>query len=50
VIQEGHPAPDFSLTSDAGGTVTLSELRGEPVILYFCPKDDSLPPFDSLSA
>jgi thioredoxin-dependent peroxiredoxin len=41
VIQEGNPAPDFSLTSDAGGTVTLSELRGKPVVLYFYPKDDT---------
>ena len=41
MIQEGKPAPDFSLTSDAGGTVTLSELRGKPVVLYFYPKDDT---------
>lgn len=41
MIQEGHPAPDFSLTSDAGDTVTLSELRGKPVVLYFYPRDDT---------
>jgi len=41
VIEEGQPAPDFELTSDAGETVKLSELRGKPVVLYFYPKDDT---------
>ena len=41
MIQEGKPAPDFSLTSDAGDAVALSELRGTPVVLYFYPKDDT---------
>ena len=41
MIQEGKPAPDFSLTSDAGDAVALSELRGKPVVLYFYPKDDT---------
>jgi len=41
VIEEGMPAPDFTLTSDAGESVTLSELRGKPVVLYFYPKDDT---------
>ena len=40
-IEEGKPAPDFSLTSDAGETVTLEGLRGKPVVLYFYPKDDT---------
>ena len=38
---EGEPAPDFSLTSDSGETVRLSDLRGKPVVLYFYPKDDT---------
>jgi peroxiredoxin Q/BCP len=38
---EGAPAPDFSLESDAGETVTLSSLKGSPVVLYFYPKDDT---------
>ena len=38
---EGTAAPDFSLLSDAGTTVTLSSLRGSPVVLYFYPKDDT---------
>jgi thioredoxin-dependent peroxiredoxin len=41
VIEEGKPAPDFALQSDSGETVTLSELRGKPVVLYFYPKDDT---------
>jgi thioredoxin-dependent peroxiredoxin len=41
VIEEGKPAPDFELQSDAGETVKLSSLRGRPVVLYFYPKDDT---------
>jgi peroxiredoxin Q/BCP len=41
VIDEGEQAPDFELESDEGETVTLSGLRGRPVVLYFYPKDDT---------
>src|ERR1700688_472096 len=41
MIAEGQEAPDFELTSDTGETVTLSSLRGKPVVLYFYPKDDT---------
>jgi thioredoxin-dependent peroxiredoxin len=41
MIEEGAPAPDFELTSDAGETVKLSALRGSAVVLYFYPKDDT---------
>ena len=41
MIAEGQPAPDFTLRSDAGTDVTLSSLRGRPVVLYFYPKDDT---------
>jgi thioredoxin-dependent peroxiredoxin len=41
VVEEGKPAPDFELESDAGERVTLSSLRGKPVVLYFYPKDDT---------
>jgi peroxiredoxin Q/BCP len=37
----GSSAPDFTLPRDGGGTITLSGLRGNPVILYFYPKDDT---------
>ncbi|MCK5892683.1 thioredoxin-dependent thiol peroxidase [Aeromicrobium sp.] len=36
-LQPGDPAPDFTLTSDTGETVTLSDLRGSSVIVYFYP-------------
>jgi peroxiredoxin Q/BCP len=41
VVEEGKEAPDFTLTSDGGEPVTLSDLRGKPVVLYFYPKDDT---------
>jgi len=41
VVEEGAPAPDFELRSDEGETVTLSALRGKPVVLYFYPRDDT---------
>lgn len=41
MIEEGQPAPDFELPSDAGETVKLSSLRGKQVVLYFYPKDDT---------
>ncbi|HKL70402.1 thioredoxin-dependent thiol peroxidase [Salibaculum sp.] len=37
----GQPAPDFSLPRDGGDTVTLSDLRGGPVVLFFYPKDNT---------
>jgi peroxiredoxin Q/BCP len=40
-VEEGAPAPDFTLTSDAGEQVSLSDFRGRPVVLYFYPKDDT---------
>jgi peroxiredoxin Q/BCP len=41
VVEEGLAAPDFSLTSDTGEEVALSEFRGKPVVLYFYPRDDT---------
>jgi peroxiredoxin Q/BCP len=41
MVETGKPAPDFSLCSDAGETVRLSDLRGRPVVVYFYPKDDT---------
>jgi thioredoxin-dependent peroxiredoxin len=40
-LSEGAEAPDFSLESDTGETVSLSQLRGKPVVLYFYPRDDT---------
>ncbi|KQS98233.1 MULTISPECIES: peroxiredoxin [unclassified Rhizobium] len=40
-MTEGAIAPDFTLPRDGGGTVSLSELRGKAVVLFFYPKDDT---------
>jgi peroxiredoxin Q/BCP len=40
-VEAGEPAPDFALPSSTGETVHLAELRGQPVVLYFYPKDDT---------
>jgi thioredoxin-dependent peroxiredoxin len=41
MLDAGTRAPEFTLAADDGSTVTLSELRGKPVVLYFYPKDDT---------
>ena len=41
LIEEGAQAPDFTLPNQDGEDVTLSELRGRPVVLYFYPKADT---------
>jgi len=59
----GDSAPDFTLPTDGTGSITLSSLRGRPVVLYFYPRDDtpgctmeacgfndSLPNFSSVNA
>jgi peroxiredoxin Q/BCP len=40
-IEEGQPAPDFSAVNQNGKTVSLGQLKGSPVVLYFYPKDDT---------
>jgi peroxiredoxin Q/BCP len=40
-IEVGDKAPDFTLPSDGGGEVSLKKLRGQNVVLYFYPKDDT---------
>ena len=41
MIAEGLPAPDFTLFDQNGEAITLSSLKGSPVVLYFYPKDDT---------
>ncbi len=41
MLAAGDLAPDFTLRSDSDEEVTLSSLRGRPVVLYFYPKDDT---------
>lgn len=40
-LQLGQPAPDFSTVSDDGQTISLHDLRGKWVVLYFYPKASS---------
>jgi thioredoxin-dependent peroxiredoxin len=41
VVAEGAPAPDFELETDSGETVRLSSLRGQAVVIYFYPRDNT---------
>jgi peroxiredoxin Q/BCP len=41
VIEEGRPAPTFTLPSDGGESVALESFRGKPVVVYFYPRDDT---------
>ena len=40
-ISVGQPAPDVHLVDDQSRAVRLSDFRGQPVVLYFYPKDDT---------
>lgn len=41
MIKEGTTAPAFKTTDADGETVSLKELKGQKVVLYFYPKDDT---------
>ncbi len=41
MAETGDTAPDFTLPVTGGDTVTLSELKGSPVVLFFYPRDDT---------
>ena len=41
MLEVGDTAPDFTLPDQHGEPVTLSELRGQNVVLYFYPKADT---------
>ena|SRR5829696_2484255 len=41
MLREGDRAPDFTLSDQHGDPVTLSELRGRPVVVYFYPRADT---------
>ncbi|MEO0467318.1 MAG: thioredoxin-dependent thiol peroxidase [Pseudomonadota bacterium] len=41
MIEQGMKAPDFSLPGAGDQTITLSDLRGAWVVVYFYPKDDT---------
>jgi len=41
VLESGDSAPDFTLPDQNGEDVTLSDLRGQTVVVYFYPKADT---------
>ena len=41
MIQPGTPAPDFQIPDQNGETVSLSSFRGQKVVLYFYPRDNT---------
>jgi thioredoxin-dependent peroxiredoxin len=40
-LNVGDTAPDFEATTDTGASIKLSDYRGQRVVLYFYPKDDT---------
>jgi peroxiredoxin Q/BCP len=40
-LKEGDPAPEFSAATNRGGRVALADFKGNHVILYFYPRDDT---------
>jgi peroxiredoxin Q/BCP len=42
VLEAGASAPDFTLPDQEGNEVSLSDLRGETVVLYFYPQADTV--------
>jgi peroxiredoxin Q/BCP len=40
-LKEGDKAPAFSAPTNGGGTLSLADLKGKHVVLYFYPKDDT---------
>ncbi len=40
-VEVGQIAPDFTATTDEGEQLSLSDLRGRTVILYFFPRADT---------
>ena len=41
MLSVGDKAPDFSLMSSDGKTISLKDFRGKKIVLYFYPKDDT---------
>ena len=40
-LNPGDAAPDFTLPATGGREIRLSDLKGQKVVLYFYPKDDT---------
>ncbi len=41
MLKPGAKAPAFKLPASGGETISLKDLKGKPVVLYFYPKDDT---------
>ena len=41
MLKPGSKAPDFKIEVDDGSQFQLSKLKGQPVVIYFYPKDDT---------
>ena len=41
MVKEGNKAPDFTAKDQNGNKIKLSDLKGQKVVLYFYPKDDT---------
>jgi peroxiredoxin Q/BCP len=42
MLEAGASAPDFRLPDQEGNQVSLSDLRGETIVLYFYPRADTM--------
>lgn len=40
-LEVGDKAPSFKLKNQDGKTISLADLKGKPIVLYFYPKDDT---------
>ncbi len=40
-LEVGSRAPDFTLKTNGNGELSLSQFKGNPVVLYFYPKDNT---------
>ena len=40
-VEEGDKAPDFTVATDGGGTISLKDFKGRKIVLYFYPKDST---------
>jgi thioredoxin-dependent peroxiredoxin len=40
-VKTGDTAPEFTAVDDSGSRISLSELKGKWVVLFFYPKDDT---------
>ena len=63
MVNIGDKAPEFSASTDGGGTISLKDLKDKKIVLYFYPKDmtpgctaescgfrDALPYFSKINA